>query len=171
MDSIDLRNILSKLVAVVVMGVPFAFLGGLIWYVMPKQQTTEEIAENVETIDVAETMDSIMPYDGALDDELAPQYATNAGRRTVTGATAIALHRDPILHGLNYGDSVLIHRHVWNPTTSNRPKITIPDHNDFGKVFNGADKVERVAPNSVSHQQAQPSEQLDITPVDTVAGD
>ena len=111
-----------------------------------------------------------MQYDGVLDDELEPQDATSAGVSTVTGGTGITLHSDSILNGLNCRDSVLIHRPGLTATASNSPKFTIPDHNDLGKAFNGVDKEERMAPDSVSHKQAQPSEPHDIVPVDTVAG-
>jgi hypothetical protein len=43
MNSWDFNKLLSKLLAVVVIGAPFAFLGGLVWYVLPKDQAPEEM--------------------------------------------------------------------------------------------------------------------------------
>lgn len=168
MNSWDLNKLLSKLLAVVVIGAPFAFLGGLVWYVLPKDQAPEEMAENVETTNTAESMDSIMSYDGVLDDELVALDTTSTGVGTITGGSGAAIHSDSIGFGISRGDSLPKLRSAL--TVVNGPKITIRNHNDFCKAFKGADKVERVAPDSVSHQKAQPSEQHDITPVDTVAG-
>lgn len=166
MNSWDLNKLLGKLLAVVVIGAPFAFLGGLVWYVLPKDQAPEEMAENVETTNTAESMDSLMSYDGVLDDELAPLDTTSIGVGTVTGGSGAVLHGDSIGFGISHRDSLTRFRSAL--TVVNVPKITIRDHNDFGSTFKGSSKDESVTPDSVAQSKVQPVETKDIAPVDTL---
>ena len=166
MNSWDLNKLLSKLLAVVVIGAPFAFLGGLVWYVLPKDQAPEEMAENVETTNTAESMDSIMSYDGVLDDELVALDTTSTGVGTITGGSGAAIHSDSIGFGISRGDSLLKFRSAL--TVANGPKITIRNHNDFGRTLKGLGRDESVTPDSLGHSKAQPVETEDIVPIDTL---
>ena len=166
MNSWDLNKLLSKLLAVVVIGAPFAFLGGLVCYVLPKDQAPEEMADNVETTNTAESMDSIMSYDGVLDDELVALDTTSTGVGTITGGSGAAIHSDSIGFGISRGDSLPKFRSAL--TVVNGTKITTRNHNDFCKAFKGLGKDEIVTLDSVEQSKVLPVETKDIAPIDTL---
>jgi len=166
MDLMNLNKILDKLLAVVVIGAPFAFLCGLVWYVLPKDQAPVEIVENAETIDEIETMDSIMSYTGVIDDELSPREKTGTRVGSLTRGSGVISHVDSIGHGINHKYSLVRFRSAL--TATNRPKFTLPSTKDYGKILQREWKTERVTHDSTDQSTNLPVETKEITPVDTL---
>ena len=171
MDLIDSLNelfskLFSKLLVVVVIGAPFAFLGGLVWCALPKDQAPVEFTQDVNAAGEDESIDGTIPNTDAIDDELTSLDTTSTGVGTITGGSGAAIHSDSIGFGISRGDSLPKFRSAL--TVVNGPKITIRNHNDFCKAFKGLGKDEIVTPDSVEQSKVLPVETKDIAPIDTL---
>lgn len=193
MDLIDSLNelfskLFSKLLVVVVIGAPFAFLGGLVWCALPKDQAPVEFTQDVNAAGEDESIDGTIPNTDAIDDELTSldTDSNEAGTKPERGVGSHIVHVAPIYPDIHY-------KSLPTPNVALDPKLRkslFPsrfyslkdiDENfkhkqnvillpDFINKIKREDKVENKTSKSVSQTKEHPVEAEDATPVDTIGG-